>query len=89
MGLIAKVHVTAWKDGQKVVFAPGEEVTNLSEHDIKELKRMGALEDEAETAKAAKKEAAEAKKAGAEFQAERAAVQAAADSVKTGPAPAA
>jgi hypothetical protein len=82
MGLIAKVQVTAWKDGEKVFFQPGDEVTGLSEHDIGQLKRMDAIEDEAETAKAAKRAAAEAKKDGVEFQVARAAVQAAADSVK-------
>lgn len=82
MGLIAKVQVTAWKDGQKVAFLPGEEVTGLSEHDIGQLKRMGAIEDEVEVAAVAKKKAAETKKAGVEFQVARAAVRAAADSVK-------
>ena len=43
--LIANHLVKSWQDGQVKEFKAGEEVTGLSEHDERELKKCGALTD--------------------------------------------
>ena len=75
--LIALVTVVTTVDGKRQEFAPGSELPELPEHDIIELKRMGAIEDLAETAAAEKRDAKAEAVAGADFQKERKAVQAA------------
>lgn len=83
--LIAKVAVVAIVDGQRQEFQPGDELPEgaLSDHDIQELKRMGSVEDLAETANAEKADARAEARANAEFQREREKVAAAQASTGT------
>lgn len=76
MKLIAKVRVDVIVKGERITFAPGEEVTGLSRVDIADLKTVGAIEDQEETEAAAKKDAQAEKQAGKEFAEARKAVQA-------------
>lgn len=78
--LIAAVLVTCYVDGVRRDIQPGEPVPELSPHDEAELKRMHAVVDEDEAAKAARMAAAEERKAGKLFQDARAAVIAAEES---------
>lgn len=74
--LIALVTVAIFVAGVRTEFAPSSELPELPEHDVKELKRMGAVEDVTETATANKATAKEEARAGADFQAERQAIRA-------------
>lgn len=78
---IAKVTLAVLIAGVRTEILPGEEVPELSEHDAKELKASGAIEDTAETAAQEKADARLDAKAAAAFEAERKAVQAAAASI--------
>lgn len=82
---IALVIVTCYVDGVRTDLQPGDPLPeDMSEHDITQLKRLGAIEDTQETAAAAKAEAREERKAGSEFQEARAAVKAAVASTSAG-----
>jgi hypothetical protein len=76
MALIAKVTVLAAVNGVRTEFAPGATLPELSPHDVEALKAMGAIEDTAESDKAAKAAAAADKAAGKEFAEARRKVQA-------------
>ncbi|MGY8903722.1 MAG: hypothetical protein ACKVIH_04145 [Burkholderiales bacterium] len=76
MKLIALIAITALIDGTRITFAPGDEVTGLSSHDIAELKASGALECEEEKAAEQKKADRTEKAAAKEFADARKAVQA-------------
>lgn len=80
---IARVLVRAIINGQRIEIPAGDPLPEgIHDHDIVELKRLRAIEDLAETA-AAEKDAAKASKAAqADFDAARAAVQSAAESIK-------
>ena len=86
MSLIAKVMVVAMVAGVRTEFQPGDELPELNAHDTAALVSMGAIENTAETSKAAKAEATAAKKAAKEFEAARAATQAAMASTSDGAA---
>lgn len=86
MGLIAKVTVVAMVDGERKEFAPGDPLPDMHKHDIEALKKMGAIEDPADTDAALKAAKAAEKKAGAEFNAARKAVQSAEESTGNGAA---
>lgn len=68
MGLIAKIRIVALVDGVRTEFEPGTPVDGLSEHDIKSLTDMGALEDTALSQAAAALVRREIAKADADFQ---------------------
>lgn len=74
---IAKVRLALVVGEVRTEIQPGEEVPELDDHDIKELKASGAIEDLDETARQEKAAARAESKASAEFEAERKAVQAA------------
>lgn len=76
MALIAKVTVVAMVNGVRSEFATGATLPDLAEHDVAALKAVGAIEDTAETDKAAKATAAADKSAGKEFAEARRKVQA-------------
>lgn len=84
--LIANMTIRALLDGERVEFEPGEEVTGLPDHDVRELKASGALYDEAEEAAASRRIAADDRKARAAFDAERQAVIEKRESTATPPA---
>lgn len=86
MGLIAKVTVVAMVGAVRKEFQPGEELPELPAHDVEALKAMGAIEDTAETEKAAKADAATRKALGKEFDEARKKVKAAQESIAP-PAP--
>jgi hypothetical protein len=79
-GLIALVTVAVVVDGMRQDFPAGSELPELSPHDTAELKRMGAIEDPAETAAADKADARAQAKAENAFAAQKKAVAAAHDS---------
>jgi hypothetical protein len=79
-GLIALVTVALLVDGKRQDFPAGSELPELSPHDTAELKRMGAIEDPAETAAADKADARSLAKAESAFAAEKKAVAAAQES---------
>jgi len=85
---IAKVTVVIMVEGVRTEIQPGQEVPELSDHDARELKACGAIEDPDETAAQEKGDARDKAKAARAFEAERKAVQAATQStaapVKTG-----
>ena len=81
--LIALVTVVAIVEGVRQEFRPGSELPELPEHDIKELKRMGAIADPVEQALADTVAVKAAKKDAGEFQRERAAITAAQASTAT------
>ncbi len=85
--LIALVTVVAYVAGVRQEFAPGSELPELPEHDVKELKRMGSIEDLDETAALNKAQAKATVKASADFEAERKAIRAASESIEPSPAP--
>lgn len=75
---IALVMVTAFVDGQRVQINPGEELPEgISEHDLKQLERVKAIQYPDATAQAEKDAAKDAEKALGGFNAEKKAVQAA------------
>lgn len=82
MTLIAKTRVVAGSGEGRKEFAVGAEVTGLSDHDITQLKRMGALADTADENRAAKAQARERDRAAREFAAAREDVLAAKASVQ-------
>lgn len=77
---IAKVVVALMVDGVRTEIQPGQEVPELSDHDAKELKASGSIEDTDETTAQEKADARDEAKASRAFEAERKAVQAAAAS---------
>ncbi|MDD5479653.1 hypothetical protein [Rhodoferax sp.] len=79
--LIALVAVLAIVDGKRQEFAPGSELPELPEHDVRELKRMGAIEDLDETAAQNKAKAKSSTQANADFEKERQAIRAISDSI--------
>jgi hypothetical protein len=87
--LIALVTVAILVDGVRTEFAPGSELPELPEHDVKELKRVGAVEDVTETAAVDKATAKADARAGADFQAERQAIRSINASIATAATPAA
>lgn len=74
---IAKVTVVVMLDGVRTEIQPGQEVPELSDHDARELKASGAIEDSAETAAQEKADARKETVAARAFETERKAVQAA------------
>ncbi|WP_234082407.1 hypothetical protein [Azonexus sp. R2A61] len=81
--LIARVKIITMIDGERVEIPAGDPLPeNLNEHDIRELKKLRAIEDVAESANAEKDSAKAAAVAGKAFTAARQAVQAAAESIK-------
>lgn len=78
--LIAKVHVKVWVGGAVKVFAPGEEVTDLTAHDETELVKCGALQDTVEERMASRQAQRTENLAADEFLREREAVLAAQES---------
>lgn len=80
--LIAAVMVSCFVEGNRVDIQPGEELPELSAHDEAELKRMGAITDPADDAKADRAEARDVAAGNKEFQAARAAVLAAEESIQ-------
>lgn len=82
-GLIALVTVAAFVDGVRTEFPAGSELPELPEHDVQELKRMGAVQDLAETAAADMATAKADAEAGADFERERRAVRAISASTQT------
>lgn len=75
--LIAVVAIALLLDGVRTVVQPGEEVTGLHSSDAKDLKRMGAVQDEDEVRADQKTAASVEKAAAAEFSKARKTVQAA------------
>lgn len=86
LNLIAVVTVIAFVDGQRQEFAPGSELPELPEHDVKALLEVGAIKDVDAEARAEKAAATAERKAGAEFQAARRAQQAEQASITPPPA---
>lgn len=81
--LIARVKIITMIDGERVEIPAGDPLPeSLNEHDIRELKKLRAIEDIAESAKAEKDSAKAKVAAGEAFKAARQAVQAAAESIK-------
>lgn len=81
--LVTRVKIIAMNNGERVEIPAGEPVPEwLNDHDIRELKKLRAIEDVAESAAAAKDAAKSAAVAGQAFKAARKAVQAAAESIK-------
>lgn len=81
--LVTRVKIITMNNGERVEIPAGEPVPEwLNEHDIRELKKLRAIEDVAESAKAAKDSAKAKVVAGEAFKAARQAVQAAAESIK-------
>lgn len=89
MALKALVTVVTMVDGVRKEFQPGEELPELHAHDKAALLAAGAIEDTAEAERSARAKAAAEKKAGKEFAAAKAAVQAANESVAVDPVDAA
>ncbi|NHC05931.1 hypothetical protein [Azonexus fungiphilus] len=86
---IALVLVIAYLDGQRVEIPAGERLPEgLHQHDIDELLRLRSIEDEAAVAAAKKEAAKEDKAALADFEAARASVKAAAESIEVAVTPA-
>jgi len=83
--LIALVTVVAMVDGKRQEFAPGSELPELPEHDVRELKRMGSIEDLDETAAQNKAQAKSSAQANADFEKERQAIRAISDSIAPAP----
>jgi hypothetical protein len=81
--LIALVTVVAIVDGVRTEFPPGSDLPELPEHDVKELKRMGAIQDPVDVAAADKADARATAKAQGDFEREREAIQAANASTQT------
>lgn len=79
-GLIALVTVAVMVDGARQDFPKGSVLPELSAHDTAELKRMGSIEDPAETAAAQKADARAEARAAGEFAAEKKAISAAQES---------
>lgn len=70
--LIAKVMVTCYVKGVRTDVQPGQELpADLPEHDIEQLKRMGSIEDPAETAAEERASRRATAKGDSEFQAAR------------------
>lgn len=80
--LIAAVMVTCFVEGVRTDVQPGETLPELSPHDEAELKRMGAIVDPADEAKADRADAKAAAAGDLEFQAARSAVLAAEESTQ-------
>jgi hypothetical protein len=81
--LVARVKIITMIDGERVEIPAGDPLPDsLSDHDIRELKKLRAIEDVAESAAAEKDAAKSAAVAGQAFKAARKAVQAAAESIK-------
>lgn len=80
--LIAVVMVTCFVDGVRTDVQPGETLPELSPHDEAELKRMGAITDPADEAKADRAAAKDVAAGDREFQAARSAVLAAEESTQ-------
>lgn len=85
---VARVRVTCYVDGVRTEVQPGEPVPELSDHDTEQLLRMEAIADPAADASDERKAARAKRQADAEYQAQRAAVLAADESLSHG-APAA
>lgn len=79
--LKAKVMIIGYVDGVRTGFHPGEEVVGLHPHDVEELKKVGALEDEADTARADRQAAAAERTASKDFEQAREKVQSAQESI--------
>jgi len=80
--LIALVTVVAFVDGVRTEFPAGSELPALAPHDVTELKRMNAVQDTDDRAAEVKAEAAEQQRTQDDLDAERKALQDAADSIK-------
>ena len=79
--LIALVAVAVMVEGVRQVIAPGEELPELSEHDIQELKKSGSIKDLAEEADAERAATRAEKAASADFEHEKKAITAAQASI--------
>jgi hypothetical protein len=75
--LIAMVATAVLIDGQRTIIQPGQELPELPEHDVQELKASGAAKDPAEVASADEAAAITRVAADRHFQEERKRVQAA------------
>lgn len=79
--LIALVAVAVMLEGVRQVIAPGDELPELADHDVQELKKSGAIKDMAEEADAERATAKAEKAASADFEREKKAITAAQASI--------
>ena len=79
----ALVHIALVVDGERKVFAPGDELPEMSKHDDKELTKSKSISDPAAEEAAEKDEAAEQRAGQRAFNATKKAVQAAAASTES------
>jgi hypothetical protein len=79
--LIALFAVAVMVAGVRQVIAPGDELPELTDHDVQELKKSGCIKDLAEEADAERATAKAEKAASADFEREKKAITAAQASI--------